>query len=122
MCARLKYFRSKEKKTQPIPDDESETDMLPNALPQIDPELSEATSAIQTLNIGDNHMESVVDSESLQRNDVRSLRTMVVNDGNMNFIREMLFKTREYRAKMTRDKKIDFRVEFPFFFTNPELV
>lgn len=85
------------------------------------PELIEATSAIQNLNMGD-HMESVLYSESLHRNDVRKLRSIVVNDENMNFIKNTLFKTLEFRTKMTRDEKVEFRVEFPYFFTNPELV
>lgn len=124
LCARLKYYRGKEKKTQPIPDDESETDTPPNVMRQNDhnTEMSGATSAIQNLNLGDNQMESVVDSESLQRNIVRNLRSMVVNEGNMHFIKEMLFKTLDFRAKMARDEKIEFRVEFPYFYTNPELV
>lgn len=61
-------------------------------------------------------------SEESARNDVEFLKSVIVNDRNLESIKAKLISTSEYRSKMLEDKEIDLRIEFPYFFISPNLV
>lgn len=56
------------------------------------------------------------------KNDVAILKTTIVKPENMDIIKEKLRKTVNYRLKMLENKEIDLLENFPYFFTNAELV
>lgn len=76
-------------------------------------ELSDSSSQLTTEN-QDPHIEA--------RSEIQFLKSVVVNDQNLQVIKEKLFATAEFRKEMLRDEKTELRVEFPYFFTNPYLV
>lgn len=66
-----------------------------------------------------NHDE--IDNDSIM-DDLDSLKSTVVNKQNVDFIREKLKSTLNYRVEMMRDLSTDLLENFPFFFSNPEMV
>lgn len=50
------------------------------------------------------------------------LKAVVVTDENMELIKGKLMSTVAYRSELSDDKNIDYLEQFPYFFTNPELV
>lgn len=50
------------------------------------------------------------------------LKALVVNDQNMDEIKQQLINTQAYRSKLMRDVDTDIKEEFPFFFADPKLV
>lgn len=59
-----------------------------------------------------------------QRNaeDVIYLQSLVVSGETKDTFMEKLNSTRRYRMEMLLDKNINLKEQFPYFFTNPELV
>lgn len=55
-------------------------------------------------------------------NELKLLKTMVVEPQNMATIIEKLNLTRTYRHKILLDKELNLKEWFPFFFTHPQLV
>lgn len=56
-------------------------------------------------------------------NDVHLLKSLIVNVENLDTIKQLLNKTREYRAKMLDKKETEIKEHFPYFFSHPlELV
>lgn len=54
--------------------------------------------------------------------DFEFLKSCVVNAENMTIIKQKLKSTIEYRVGVMNDQNIEFLEQFPYFFTNPELV
>lgn len=54
--------------------------------------------------------------------DLDSLKSAVVNKQNVDFIREKLKSTLNYRVEMMPDLSTDLLENFSFFFSNPEMV
>lgn len=59
--------------------------------------------------------------ENMEEN-IEWLKAVVVSNENMDSIKKMLIATLDHRTQMLRNKQLFFRIEFPFFFTNPYLV
>lgn len=73
--------------------------------------------------------ESVVNTPSSTQGNIENmeeniewLKAVVVSNENMDSIKKMLIATLDHRTQMLRNKQLFFRIEFPFFFTNPYLV
>lgn len=106
MCAnsgyidnRLKYLRSRQKSSS-----------VELGAASINPfDFRETNEAINS--IGDKAKE-----------DVEFLKSVVVNKDNIELIRTKLSQTRQYRWNMLKNEQLYFRTEFPYFFTNPDLV
>lgn len=60
--------------------------------------------------------------EELVQNDIEFLKSITVNEGNMQIIKVKLSSSAEYRMQLLRDHHVELRVEFPYFFTDPDLV
>lgn len=112
MCNRLKYFRTHLKKGQPLHDDDIENEIVethndhPGQSENL--ELEEAACAIREIRSDTDttsQEDDLNDINLILRNEVRYLRSVMVTDENM-----------------VKDCEIYFRVEFPYFFSNPELV
>lgn len=54
--------------------------------------------------------------------DLIFFKTTVVNDQNIETIKLKLKSTAAKRLQLSKNKKFDFLENFPFFFTNPQLV
>lgn len=55
--------------------------------------------------------------------DVHLLKTIIVNAENLDTIKQLLNKTREYRAQMLQKNETEIKEHFPYFFSHPlELV
>lgn len=50
------------------------------------------------------------------------LKHTIVNDANIDLIKQKLILTQNYRDELLTDIELDLKFKFPFFFTNPELV
>lgn len=50
------------------------------------------------------------------------LKSTIVNQENLELIKEKLKITSTYRSRLFTDRNINLLEQFPFFFTNPELV
>lgn len=62
------------------------------------------------------------DDHSME-DDVHLLKSIVINVENLDIIKQMLNKTREYRAQMLLKKETEIKEHFPYFFSHPlELV
>lgn len=129
MCNRLKYFRTHLKKGQPLHDDDIENEIVethndhPGQSENL--ELEEAACAIREIRLDTDttsQEDDLNDINLILRNEVRYLRSVMVTDENMDIVKQKLIKTLDYRANMVKDCEIYFRVEFPYFFSNPELV
>lgn len=110
LCARFKYYRAHNKVDENEPNMETRTD------------IESASNAIQHLTINDNNPTNDSNNDLIQMNNVRVLRSFLVNDVNMEFFKQQLLETLQYRTRLIQNENIDFRVEFPYFFTNCELV
>lgn len=88
--------------------------------------VDEATSILNEICIDGNGIEnkipSLEDTEELARIDIEYLKSITVNKGNIEIIKDKLISSAENRMKMLEDQQIDLRVEFPYFFTDPDLV
>lgn len=51
--------------------------------------------------------------------DVQLLKSLVVNLENLNTIKQLLNKTREYRVIMLKKKETEIKEHFPYFFSHP---
>lgn len=56
------------------------------------------------------------------RDEFMLLRSTIVTDDTMNLIKDKLRMTAEYRLQLLEDQNLDLLENFPYFFTNPELV
>lgn len=68
---------------------------------------------------------SAVDQAAIDKaivDDVIFLKSLVVSDKNMDIFIQKLNFTRIHRNKMLLDKNIHLKEQFPYFFTNPEMV
>lgn len=63
-----------------------------------------------------------INRDELARNDIEFLKSVTVNEGNMQIIKEKLISSAEYRMRMLKDHHIELRVEYPYFYTYPDLV
>lgn len=75
----------------------------------------------------DNHSnveldETIGDQEEQLKNDVAFLKTAIINGEQIETIKEKITSTMMYRVKMMNELKMDLLENFPYFFTNPELV
>lgn len=93
--------------------------------------VGEATTDLEALSVTDlvgssnsssQHLTEVLDLHAEARQDMKLLISVVANKQNIDFIKQKLLSTLEYRSEMLRNNKTDLRVEFPYFFTYPELV
>lgn len=75
----------------------------------------------ENTNINDieENVESVTDR---QKNDVESLKAIMVNAENMAEIKNKLKFTLSYRLEMMKAPELDVKESFPYFFTDPALV
>lgn len=127
LCARLKYYRYQLSRSLPFEDD---TDAVQTGVLQQEIEferLEEVTSEMVDLRVNvDAAIAIEVAAESdvneSHRNEVRILKSLVVCHENMHVIKDKLTQTLDYRTKLVKDKELYFRVEFPYFFSNPDLV
>lgn len=81
--------------------------------------VDEAALAINNINL--NELENPIQKEH-PSGLVRALKSTVVNEQNIDLIKAKLRETMDYRCKMLKNEKLDYRIEFPYFFTNPDLV
>lgn len=56
------------------------------------------------------------------QHEISQMKSMIVNEQNIPLIKEGLVKTMQHRLDMLRDGRIDLLENFPYFFSNPELV
>lgn len=56
------------------------------------------------------------------QHEIFQMKSMIVNEQNIPLIKEGLVKTMQHRLDMMQDRKIDLLENFPYFFSNPELV
>lgn len=54
--------------------------------------------------------------------DIVFMKSMVISDDKMDILLQKLNSTRKFRQAMVLDKSIHLKEQFPYFFTNPELV
>lgn len=55
--------------------------------------------------------------------DVHLLKSLIINVENLDVIKQMLNRTREYRAQMLQKNETEIKEHFPYFFSHPlELV
>lgn len=66
--------------------------------------------------------EEIEDNLDKQKTDVANLRSLVVNNQNMEAIKSILLSTIQYCTTLLNDNAIDLKKEFPFFFIYAELV
>lgn len=90
--------------------------------PEVDVNIVGAVDGLRTISLDGSRSESSDDSDTFARNIIQSLKSVVVNEQSIGFIKTKLAETTEYRLKMLQNKDVDLRVEFPYFYTNPELV
>lgn len=83
-------------------------------------DIESASSILETVSLDGSESNNLEIPDA--RDTIQSLKSFVVNEENMEFFKAKLFETAEYRFKMLQNKQIDLRVEFPYFFTCPELV
>lgn len=57
-----------------------------------------------------------------EKEDVEFLKSVIVNSDNMEIIKSKLSQTVAYRSTMLKNDQLCYRIEFPYFFTNPDLV
>lgn len=50
------------------------------------------------------------------------LKTVVISDETIDFVKEKIILTQSYRTQILSDMKVDLRESFPYFFVQPELV
>lgn len=68
---------------------------------------------------------SVASDNSLEEaatEDILFLKSLVVSEENMHIFLQKLNSTRTHRQKMLLNKEINLKEQFPYFFTNPQLV
>lgn len=92
-------------------------------------EVGNATVALDRMDLNDDSTVNGVigssqenESVTVIQNRVRFLKNNIPSLQNMNAFVENMTKTLEYRSDMLKNPNLDFRVEFPYFFTYPELV
>lgn len=90
--------------------------------PEVDVNIEGAVDGLRTISLDSFRSDSLDDSDTIARNIIQSLKGVVVNEQSIGFIKTKLAETTEYRLKMLQNKEIDLRTEFPYFYTNPELV
>lgn len=80
-------------------------------------------TSISSTALNESHMNNCdkTDTETAA-NDVIFLKSLVMCENNMEVFLEKLNSTREHRAKMLLDKKINLKEAFPYFFTHPQMV
>lgn len=71
--------------------------------------VDEATNGIEEININ-------------PEDDVALLKHTLVNNDNMDLIKEKIGSTAKFRKNMLKDKNLDLLQNFPYLYTNPELV
>lgn len=73
--------------------------------------------------INNNETEGDMDAVSeRQKTAIEFLKSAMVNEENMETIKEKLKFTLSYRLEMMKTPELDVLETFPYFFTNPELV
>lgn len=76
----------------------------------------------EMLDVVDCSMGTPVESNNV-KDDVHILKSIIVNVENMDAIKQMLNRTREYRAQMLQKIETEIKEHFPYFFSHPfELV
>lgn len=61
-------------------------------------------------------------TEHEAKTDLEFLKSVVVNDNTLSIFKEKLTLTLSYRINLVKDNETDLLVNFPYFFTYPELV
>lgn len=66
---------------------------------------------------------NVIDSiDERAKEDVEFLKSVVAKSDNIEIIKSKLSQTVAYRSTMLKNDQLCYRIEFPYFFTNPDLV
>lgn len=79
----------------------------------------------QNENVADDFRAIQIDdgySDDQAENDLLFLKSIVVNDRNMEEIKLKLTKTASYRKKLLNKNELNLRVNFPYFYMHPQLV
>lgn len=61
-------------------------------------------------------------NQSLIQGELLSLKRMVINSDNLGTIKNKLIATAEHRTELLKNKQLDLRAEFPYFFICVDLV
>lgn len=133
MCCRLKYYRSQLSKGLPFDDGVDTNEPANDQQPENENvRVDETTSAMDGISLENGSSENADETSAqasagnemnaILRNEIRLLRSLVVCEDTMHIIKQKLAETLDYRTTLMKDKEIDFRVEFPYLFSNPELV
>lgn len=56
------------------------------------------------------------------KEDYEFLKSAIIDQTDLEILKQKLDSTRSFRANMLQDKNIDLRENFPFFFSHPSLV
>lgn len=56
------------------------------------------------------------------KEDFEFLKSVIIDQTDVEILKQKLGSTRSFRANMLQDKNIDLRENFPFFFSHPNLV
>lgn len=76
----------------------------------------------ELLSVFDSSMQ-VPDDNVDVKDDVDLLKSLIVNVDNLDRIKQLLNRTREYRAEMLLKSEVEIKEHFPYFFSHPlELV
>lgn len=59
---------------------------------------------------------------SVAQKDIESLQTIITNEQNLEIIKSKLVATYNLRCEILNNPEISLRLEFPYFFTCPDLV
>lgn len=65
---------------------------------------------------------NIEDQQKEMENHLEQLKHTVVNNQNMELIKQKLILTQNHRDELLKQIELDLKFRFPFFFTNPELV
>lgn len=85
------------------------------------------TNSFDDLSIFDlDDTESIIESAEPERSnaqrEIETLKTIVVNEPNLEIIKSKLIATHELRCEIFNNLEVNLRLEFPYFFSCPDLV
>lgn len=61
-------------------------------------------------------------TENDAKNDFEILKSTVITESNINFVKDLLIRTSDYRLNILYDESADLLEHFSFFFAFPDLV
>lgn len=83
-------------------------------------QLRNKRAATKRQHVEEHEINTLTDDEA--KNMVEKLKTTVVNNQNMDAIKNMLQLTLKYRTQMLKNEQLNLREYFPYFFVSKELV